>query len=107
LTLLAAGGCSTLSVVPGRGNALTLNRLREERSADLAVRNLMDALLLVYELRARYRVFAFEATQEGAEDCAKLFAALSEVEGEQVKALMQGLRERLAMDEHAEGEPPR
>ena len=91
----------------GHRNVLTLSRLRQEQSADLTLRNLMDALSLTYELRARYRVFEFEAAQEGAPECAALFAALSEAEGEQVKALLQGLRERLADGGHAACEPPR
>jgi putative heme iron utilization protein len=91
--------------VTGARHTLTLSRLRDEPSADLTLRNLMDALTLVYELRARYRVFEFEAAQEGAEACAELFAALSEAEGQQIKALMHGLRERLEAAEHAAGEP--
>jgi rubrerythrin len=91
--------------VPGRRTDLTLSRLREEHSADLTIRNLMQALTLTYELRARYRVFEYEAAQEGAEAVAELFALLSEKEGEQVKALMHGLRERLAAAEHTAGEP--
>src|SRR3954467_14988974 len=83
-------------VVPGHRDAITLNRLRHEPSADLALRNLMEALSLTYELRARYRVFEFEALQDGAEDVAVLFARLFEAEGEQVTALLQALRERLA-----------
>jgi hypothetical protein len=89
----------TLEGVP---DALTLSRLRDERSADLTLRNLMDALNLTYELRARYRVFAYEAAQEGAEECATLFSALCSVEGDQVTALMRGLRERLAATEHGD-----
>ncbi len=88
-------------------DALTLSRLREERSADLTLRNLMDALNLTYELRARYRVFAYEASQEGAEDCASLFAALCSVEGDQATALMRGLRERLAATDHDDEPAPR
>ena len=93
--------------VPGDRTTLSLNRLREEHSADLTLRNLMDALSHTYELRARYRVFEFEAAQEGAAGCAELFAALSAVEGEQATALMRALRARLADSEHAAGEPPR
>jgi hypothetical protein len=88
--------CPTVESVPGHRTDLTLGRLREEPSADLTLRNLMQALTLTYELRAHYRVFEYEAGQEGAEDCAALFASLSEREGRQVQALMQGLRERLA-----------
>ena len=89
--------------VPGHHTDLTLSRLREEHSADLAMRNLMQALTLTYELRARYRVFEFEAAQEGATACAELFATLSHTEGQQVKALLQGLRERLAVAEPSAG----
>ncbi|HWT25742.1 MAG TPA: hypothetical protein VN213_19710 [Solirubrobacteraceae bacterium] len=90
----------------GNRTALTLNGLREEPSADVTLRNLMDALSLTYDLRARYRVFEYEAVQEGATDCAQLFAALSAAEGKQVEALLQGLRERLGAAGHAGGEPP-
>jgi hypothetical protein len=89
--------------VPGDRAPLTLSRLREEHSADLTLRNLMQALTLTYELRARYRVFEYEAAQEGAAGYAELFASLSATEGEQVAALMHGLRERLA--EHPSGGP--
>ena len=104
-TFLAIGPGSTVEDVTGDRHTLTLSRLRDEPSADLTLRNLMDALTLVYELRARYRVFEFEAAQEGADACAELFAALSEAEGKQIKALMHGLRERLAAPEHTTGEP--
>jgi rubrerythrin len=93
--------------VPGHRHDFNLSRLREEPSADLTLRNLMEALSLTYDLRARYRVFEYEAAQEGATDCAELFAALSETEGEQAQALLHGLRERLVITDHAEGEPPR
>ena len=91
--------------VPGHRTDLTLSRLREEHSADLTIRNLMEALRLTYDLRARYRVFEFEAAQDGAEACAALFAALSETEGEQVRVLLHGLRERLVAAEHPSGGP--
>jgi hypothetical protein len=67
----------------------------------------MDALTSTYELRARYRVFEFEAAQDGAGECADLFAALRENESEQIRSLMRALRDRLAAAEHAAGEPPR
>jgi hypothetical protein len=91
--------------VPGHRTDLTLSRLREEQTADLSLRNLMQALTLTYELRARYRVFEYEAAQEGAEACAALFAALSEAEGEQVRTLLHGLRERLAEAGDQQGGP--
>jgi rubrerythrin len=80
------------------GDALSLNTLRNERTADLTLRNLMEALTLTYELRARYRVFEFEATQEGHPDSAQLFAELGSAENEQAASLLRGLRIRLCMD---------
>jgi hypothetical protein len=92
--------------VPGHRTDLTLSRLREEHTADLTIRNLMEALRLTYDLRARYRVFEFEAAQDGSEDCAALFAALSETEGDQVRVLLHGLRERLVAAEPIASEEP-
>jgi hypothetical protein len=105
-TFRGGPSCPTVGRVPGHHDALTLSRLREEQTADLTLRNLMDALNLTYELRARYRVFEFEAAQEGAADCVALFAALCAAEGEQATALMRGLRARLAATEHAPDPKP-
>jgi hypothetical protein len=83
-----------------------LTALRGERSADLTLRNLMEALRLSYELRAHYRVFEFEAKQEGHLDTARLFAELGESEGDQVASLLRGLRLRLCVaTEDMAGEP--
>jgi rubrerythrin len=66
----------------------------------------MEALRLTYELRARYRVFEFEAEQEGHKETARLFAALSRTENEQAASLVRGLRLRLAVPgEQMTGEP--
>lgn len=66
----------------------------------------MEAIRLTYELRARYRVFEFEAEQEGHKEAARMFAALSRTENDQVSTLMRGLRLRLAVSgEQLTGEP--
>jgi rubrerythrin len=72
----------------------SLRQLRDER-VDQTLQNLLRALTLNLELRARYRVFEFEATQDGHADVAELFGRLREAEGEQIAALMHGLRARL------------
>ena len=51
----------------------SLRQLREERGLDQTLQNLLRALTLNLELRARYRVFEFEATQDGHPDVAELF----------------------------------
>jgi hypothetical protein len=73
----------------------SLRELREERGLDQTLQNLLRALTLNLELRARYRVFEFEASQDGHPDIAKLFSRLREAEGEQIAALMRGLQSRL------------
>jgi rubrerythrin len=73
----------------------SLRQLREERGLDQTLQNLLRALTLNLELRARYRVFEFEATQDGHPDIAKLFSQLRSVEGEQIATLMSGLQSRL------------
>jgi rubrerythrin len=73
----------------------TLRELREERGLDQTLQNLLRALTLNLELRARYRVFEFEATQDGHHEVAELFNALRAAEGEQIATLMAGLQARL------------
>ena len=73
----------------------TLRELREDRNLDQTLQNLLRALTLNLELRARYRVFEFEATQDGHEDVADLFRTLRATEAEQIAALMTGLQARL------------
>ena len=73
----------------------SLRELRDEQGADQTLQNLLRALTLNLELRARYRVFEFEATQEGHPDVARLFADLRRVEQQQIADLLAGLRTRL------------
>jgi hypothetical protein len=73
----------------------SLRQLREERGLDQTLQNLLRALTLNLELRARYRVFEFEASQDGHPDVAELFSRMREAEGEQIAALMRGLQARL------------
>lgn len=73
----------------------SLRELRDERGFDQTLQNLLRALTLNLELRARYRVFEFEATQEGHTDVASLFAELRHLEQQQIAELLAGLRNRL------------
>jgi hypothetical protein len=73
----------------------SLRALREEQGVDQTLQNLLRALTLNLELRARYRVFEFEATQDGHPATAELFKVLRQREAEQISALMAGLRDRL------------
>ena len=43
----------------------SLSELRDEQGVDQTLQNLLRALTLNLELRARYRVFEFEAAQDG------------------------------------------
>jgi rubrerythrin len=74
----------------------SLRELREERGLDQTLQNLMRALTLNLELRARYRVFEFEASQDGHPEVAELFRTLREAESEQIAVLMAGLQTRLS-----------
>ena len=77
----------------------SLRELREEQGVDQTLQNLLRALTLNLELRARYRVFEFEATQDGHQATAQLFRDLRVKEAEQIAALMSELRERLGTDD--------
>jgi rubrerythrin len=72
-----------------------LSELRDEQGVDQTLQNLLRALTLNLELRARYRVFEFEAAQDGFPATAQLFRELRQVESEQITALMAGLHDRL------------
>lgn len=74
---------------------ISISDLRNGRESDQTLENLLTALSLNLELRARYRVFEFEATQEGNPDVARLFADLRRVEQQQIADLLAGLRTRL------------
>jgi rubrerythrin len=76
----------------------SLRELRESPDVDQTLQNLLRALTLNLELRARYRVFEFEANQDGYPETARLFRELREAEGEQIAGLMEGLRKRLGTD---------
>src|SRR3954469_604590 len=80
---------------PATAMGSTIRELREERGLDQTLQNLLRALTLNLELRARYRVFEFEATQDGHPDAALLFRELRELEATQITALLSGLHERL------------
>ena len=74
---------------------ISISDLRNGRDSDQTLENLLTALSLNLELRARYRVFEFEATQEGHPDVAQLFADLRCNEQQQIADLLAGLRTRL------------
>jgi rubrerythrin len=73
----------------------SLRELREDDGVDQTLHNLLKALTLNLELRARYRVFEFEATQDGYPEVAQLFHGLRAMEAQQIKELIEGLRTRL------------
>jgi hypothetical protein len=77
------------------GISNSLRDLRYDQSVDQTLQNLLRALTLNLELRARYRVFEFEASQDGHSDTAQLFGKLRRVEGEQIADLLAGLQARL------------
>ena len=74
---------------------ISISDLRSGRESDQTLENLLTALSLNLDLRARYRVFEFEATQEGHPDVARLFAELRRLEQQQIAELLSGLRNRL------------
>jgi rubrerythrin len=80
----------------------SLRELREERALDQTLQNLLRALTLNLELRARYRVFEFEASQDGHPEIATMFRGLRDAEGEQITALMAGLHARLGQTDFSE-----
>jgi rubrerythrin len=73
----------------------SLRALRDDPGIDQTLQNLLRALTLNLELRARYRVFEFEATQDGHAEIARMFQDLRRSETESLTALMAGLRSRL------------
>jgi hypothetical protein len=92
------------------GLTASLQDLRSEQAIDQTFQNLLRALTLSLELRARYRVFEFEATQDGHPDTALLFKKLRHGQGEQVHDLIVGLQTRIGRLELAApegGTPPK
>jgi rubrerythrin len=81
--------------------SINLSALRTDGDVDHTLQNLLQALTLNLELRARYRVFEFEARQDGLDECAQLFDELRRVESQQIADLLAGLRQRLAESEPA------
>jgi hypothetical protein len=79
----------------------SLRVLREDQGIDQTLQNLLRALTLNLELRARYRVFEFEASQDGHPEIAAMFNRLRSAEGEQIAALMTGLQSRLGETDFA------
>jgi hypothetical protein len=97
------GLAATLLTVSNRrgdhGMSNSLRELRDSQGADQTLQNLLRALTLNLELRARYRVFEFEAAQDGHPDTAQLFRNLRAAESEQIAELMAGLHARLGQDQ--------
>jgi rubrerythrin len=73
----------------------SLRALRDDRGLDQTLQNLLRALTLNLELRARYRVFEFEASQDGHPEIAELFSELRRAEAGQIASLMTGLQSRI------------
>ena len=67
----------------------------QDPGADQTLHNILRALTLNLELRARYRVFEFEAKQDGHPEVAQLFRELWRLENEPITELMDGLRVQL------------
>lgn len=72
-----------------------LNDLRNDQAIDQTFQNLLRALTLSLDLRARFRVFEFEATQDGHPETARLFQKLRLAQAEQIGELIAGLQARL------------
>ena len=83
---------------------ISISDLRNGRESDQTLENLLTALSLNLELRARYRVFEFEASRDGHPETARLFRQLRHAEGEQIADLMAGLRARLGQIDTARTE---
>jgi hypothetical protein len=73
------------------------NSIRDLRDlgTDQTLQNLLRALTLNLELRSRYRVFEFEAKQDGRPEMAHLFGGLWLLENEPIAELVGGLRVQL------------
>ena len=70
-------------------------RVLRESGTDQTFQNLLRALTSNLELRSRYRVFEYEAEQDGDPEMARLFRELGRLENEPIADLMGGLRVRL------------
>lgn len=76
-------------------NSVSLRGLRDDSGLDQTLQNLLRALTLNLELRSRYRVFEFEATQDGHPETAELFSRLRDAENEQIALLAAELHTNL------------
>ncbi len=74
--------------------------------SDQTLQNLLPALTLNLELRARYRVFEFEAAQDGHPESAGSSGAAA-AEGEQIAELMAGQRSVRTRHGASESHEPR
>jgi rubrerythrin len=72
----------------------SLRQLRDD-AGDQTLQNLLRGLTLSLELRSRYRVFEFEASQDGHPETAVLFRELHHAEEAQISKLMQTLHAHL------------
>jgi hypothetical protein len=70
----------------------SVRRLQDDAGVDQTLQNLLRALTLNLELRSRYRVFEFEASQDGESATAHLFKRLRGTESEQIGELLAALR---------------
>jgi hypothetical protein len=73
-----------------------LQSLRDGRGLDQTLQNLLRALTLNLELRARYRVFEFEASQDKNPEVAHMFRELRGAAADQIAALTSSLQRELA-----------
>src|SRR3954465_2386520 len=80
----------------------SLRELRDEQGLDQTLQNLLRALTLNLELRARYRVFEFEASQDGHTEIAEMFSRLRASGNENIADLLSGLRSRLGDEDLAQ-----
>ena len=69
--------------------------LRVDHDHDVTLQNLLHALTLNFELRARYRAFQFEASQDSVEEFVRVFERLWHRQGEEIHELLVALRRRL------------
>lgn len=72
----------------------SIHALRDS-GTEQTLQNLLRALTLNLELRSRYRVFEYEAKQDGQPEMAKLFGELGRLENEPIADLVVGLKVQL------------
>lgn len=92
-----------VSMSVSRSTSHSLRELRDDGGLDQTLQNLLRALTLNLELRSRYRVFEFEATQDGHHDTARMFRYVRSVQDEQIDRLRAALQLHLgaAGESHA------